>query len=73
MEKPTQCESHRESNHIWFNVFLYGKTHVFYIFHIKKHSVLLPDNFINTHEYNFNILRVVLTPNNVIATRTVKF
>jgi hypothetical protein len=26
-----------------FNVFWYGKTHASYIFHIKKHSVLLPE------------------------------
>jgi hypothetical protein len=37
-----------------FDVFLYGKTHVSYIFHIKKHSVLLP--MIETHiERNFSI------------------
>jgi hypothetical protein len=35
-------EKNKEFKHIYFNVFLCGKTHVSYIFHIKKPSVLLP-------------------------------
>jgi hypothetical protein len=44
MTEVNELENQKTCVLMCINVFLYGKTHVSFIFHIKKHSISLGDN-----------------------------